>query len=272
MTNWQTATESTLKTWVSKPRLGIITDVDGTLSPIVNRPEDAEVTARAKHLLTKLLPHCTIVAAISGRAAADIHGRVGVAGMVYVGNHGLERWQGGSVVIPPDVAAHRPAVEVALAELPDLLDKYDGTMIEDKGPTLTVHYRNVAEPDRFATKMRPLVRKVTEKHGLRLYEGRMIFEIRPPLDLNKGTAMRALVEEYDLDAAVYLGDDVTDIDAIRVARELREADECYAFGFGVDSDETPSAVIEAADFSVLGVAGVEDFFDWVFMARSASSN
>lgn len=272
MTHWQDVIESTLKAWVRKPRLGIITDVDGTLSPIVSRPEAAQVTARNKSLLTNLLPHCTLVAAVSGRAAADIHARVGIAGMVYVGNHGLERWQDGEVVISPEVAEHRPAIEAARDELPALLSGYDEAEVEDKGPTLSLHYRNVADPSAFATKLRPLIRNITEKHNLHLHEGRMVFEIRPPLALNKGTAMRALVDEFKLDAAVYLGDDTTDVDAIRAARALREADACYAFGLGVDSEETPSVVIEAADFSVLGVSGVEDFFDWVLMARSASSN
>lgn len=272
MTHWQDATTAALKTWVAHLRLGIITDVDGTLSPIVNRPEAAQVTERNKDLLGQLIPHCAVVAAVSGRAAADIHGRVGVEGMVYVGNHGLERWQDGGVISPPAVVAHLPAIAAARDELPALFSDYPQAEVEDKGPTLSVHYRNVEAPAQFATTMRPLIRKVTEKHNLRLHEGRMVFEIRPPLELNKGTALRALVDEFELEAVVYLGDDTTDVDAIRMAQSLREAGTCDGYGIGVASDETPAVVLEAADFYAEGVSGVADFFDWVLSARSASSS
>ena len=100
----------------------------------------------------------------------------------------------------------------------------------------------------------------------------MVFEIRPPLELNKGTAFRALVDEFNLDAAIYLGDDTTDVDAIRAAQALRQAGTCYAFGLGVDSLETPLVVREASDFLAEGVEGVESFLDWVRIARSASSS
>jgi trehalose 6-phosphate phosphatase len=117
-----------------------------------------------------------------------------------------------------------------------------------------------------------MVNSMADAAGLRVYEGRMIFEVRPPVSMNKGSAFRTLVDEFKLGAAIYIGDDTTDIDAIVAARELREAGICHGVGVGVASPETPQAVLEAADLSVDGVSGVESFFEWLLSVSSASSS
>jgi trehalose 6-phosphate phosphatase len=99
----------------------------------------------------------------------------------------------------------------------------------------------------------------------------MIFELRPPIEINKGTAFHSLVNAYQLDSAIYMGDDTTDVDALHMARKLRQTGQCYALGIGVQSPDMPDAVGEAADVMVSGVSDVEDFLDWLFSIRSASS-
>lgn len=272
MTLWQELTETTLKDWVSRPRLGIITDVDGTISPIADSPEAAQVTERSRQLLRDLLSHVTLLAAVSGRSAEDIHQRVGVEGMIYVGNHGLERWQDGVVVSPPEVQQYRPAIEAAYEELQARAKHIPGLLVEDKTATLSVHYRSTSHPASIAISLRPVIQSITAIHNLRLYEGRMVFELRPPLDLNKGTAFSSLVEEFRLDAAIYMGDDVTDVDAMDAAHDLRDAGSSYTLALGVLSSDTPALVREAADFFAEEVAGVEDFLAWVLMSRTASSS
>lgn len=268
--HWKTAAETMLRTLASQPRLGLITDVDGTISPIVDQPDAAQVTPRAKELLAALAEHLTLVAAVSGRAAADVQARVGVPGLVYVGNHGLERWIDGRVAAVPQVAAYRGALDAAL----DALRAIDvpGLFVEDKGVTLSVHYRRVADAARAEDRLRPSIAAIAHEAGLRLVEGRMVFELRPPLEIDKGSAFRALVTEYTLDGAVYLGDDTTDADALRAARALREHGTCYALGLGVIAPETPDIVAASADLLLDGIQDVEAFLDWLLSVRMASSS
>ncbi|MFW5691617.1 MAG: trehalose-phosphatase, partial [Chloroflexota bacterium] len=217
--DWQQA----LADWITTPRLGLITDVDGTISPIAETPEAASVTDRSRELLAALVDKLPLVGVISGRAAADVQARVGVDGVVYMGNHGMERWVNGTVEIPPEVAVYRPRLEKAITVLRDEVDGVKGMILEDKGVTLSLHYRRAEDHDAVLRHFRPLLADIEEVEGLSVFEGRMIFEIRPPVAANKGTAFRTLVESYSLDAAVYVGDDTTDVDAIEAARDLRAA-------------------------------------------------
>lgn len=267
--DWQIAADDAIRTLVRKPRLGLVTDVDGTISPIVDEPDAAQVTPRARELLAALRPHLALVAAVSGRAADDVRERVGVPGLVIVGNHGLETWADGAVQLAPEAAGYRPALEAARDALSAAL--LPGMQVEDKGATLSVHYRQADDPDAAETAYDPIAQTVADRHGLRLFRGRMVFELRPPLEIDKGTAFRRLVQDYALSGAVYLGDDTTDADALRAARELRASGACYALALGVESGDTPESVREASDFLLPGVAGVEDFLGSLFNAVSASS-
>lgn len=267
MTHWKQAPESWLHAWVSAPRLGLITDVDGTISPIAPTPEAAQVTPEARRLLAALGHHLTLVGAISGRGAADVYQRVGVPGLVVVGNHGMERWTDGAVQVEQAVRPYLPAVAQARDRLADAIAETAGARLEDKGATLSLHYRQSPDPESTRLHLRPLVRRVVDETGLRVFEGRMIFELRPPVPRDKGVAFTELVREYTLDAAVYLGDDTTDVDAILAARALRQAGTCNALGLGVLADETPPAVADAADYTLDGIPDVEAFLAWVLEAR-----
>jgi trehalose 6-phosphate phosphatase len=268
-TDWQDAQATLLGTLVAKPRLGLVTDIDGTISPIVPDPPSAQVTPRNKELLAALREHLTLVAVISGRAAEDIHARVGLPGLVYVGNHGLERRVAGRVEVMPEAQAYRPAIEAALAAL--AARPTPGMLVEDKGVTISVHFRQVADKDAFVPEYRPLVEGIAAEQGLKLFQGRMVFELRPPIQVDKGSALRSLVAEYRLEAAMYLGDDVTDIDAFQAARQLRQEGTCYALAVGVESEGVPDAVRHASDLLVSGVSGTEALLAWLLRARSASS-
>jgi trehalose 6-phosphate phosphatase len=144
--------------------------------------------------------------------------------------------------------------------------------IEDKVVTLSLHYRDVENPQETAKEYKPTLKAIADKHNLKVFEGRMIFELRPPLDINKGTIFEQLVKEYDLQAALYIGDDTTDADALKMAQKLRESGACYSLAIGVTSDETPALVLESSDFLVDGVDGVEDFFGWLLSAAKASES
>ena len=254
---------------VRRPNFGIITDVDGTLSPIVPNPDDARISPRSRELLAALQAVLPLVAVVSGRAAADVHGRVDVPGLAVVGNHGLEEWVDGEVRVVPEIQTFRPALVAAIAVLEPLLEP--GMRLEDKGATLSVHYRQVEKPDETAERFQPVALAAAEENGQRLFHGRRVFELRPPIDVDKGSALRRLIAANALDSALFMGDDTTDVDALIAARELREDGVCYALGVGVESDGTPELVLEAADMLVSGVSGVEGLLGWVLNARRASS-
>lgn len=267
---WQDATDL-LRALVETPLFGLVTDVDGTISPIVAVPEEARVTARNRNLLQALGEELPLVAVISGRAAADVHARVGLPHILYIGNHGFEQWlmERAEAEAVPEVAAYRPALEQALQALrPRLIP---GMRLEDKAWTLSLHYRQTDDPDAVAQLYRPVLRQIADDYNLTLTEGRKVFELRPPIEINKGSALRALATRYELEALLFIGDDTTDVDAFQAARAMRAGGECNAYGVGVLSDSTPEPVVDNADLFAEGVLGVESLLSWLLNTRRASS-
>jgi trehalose 6-phosphate phosphatase len=262
--HWKSST--LLTKLVSYPRLGLVTDVDGTISPIVDQPDAAQVTPRCHELLRGLQRHLALVAVISGRAAHDVQVMVDLAGVQVIGNHGLEWWQDGHVEIAPAAAAYRPALEAAAAAVHNHL--VPGMFVEDKGATLSIHYRQTADPLASAERLAALLPEIAREHNLKVFRGNMIFELRPPVGIDKGSAFRQLVETHRLNAAVYLGDDTTDVDALRMARRLRDSGTCYALGLGVESDHMPPALRDHADLLLSGVQDVETFLAWLLNESS----
>ncbi len=131
---WENAKDELFKA-ISKPRFGLITDVDGTISPIVDVPDEARVTPRNLELLAALGTQLTLTAVVSGRAAEDVYQRVGLPGLVYIGNHGMEQWQDGKVIVSPTAAAYRENLSAATPEIKQIL--LSGMRFEDKGATLS---------------------------------------------------------------------------------------------------------------------------------------
>jgi trehalose 6-phosphate phosphatase len=264
---WENA-KSRLQEATDKPRLGLVTDVDGTISPIVDVPDEARVTPRNLELLAALAAQLTLTAVISGRAAEDVYQRLALPGLVYIGNHGMERWKNGKVIVSPKAGAYRDNLVRATPEIKQVL--VSGMHFEDKGATVSVHYRQTSHPEEVAKELAPAMQGIAEKHGLHLTQGRMVFEFRPPVEIDKGSAFEELVKAHRLEAAFYLGDDTTDVAVFLSARQLRKTGQCLAYGLGVASQGTPQVVLTEADFLVQGVAGVESFLDWLSKARMAS--
>ena len=265
---WQQAKEL-LARLVANPRFGLFSDLDGTLSPIAPTPQAAQITPRNRELLAELSKQLHIVALISGRRVASLQARVNLPGIIYIGNHGLEHWVNGRVEILPEATAYLPAMQAAKPELETLL--VEGTYVEDKEATLSLHYRQAARPQEFAKAHADQIAEIVQKHGLALFTGKMVFEVRPPIAVDKGSAFRQLAEQAKLQAALFLGDDISDLHALRVAQELRQERCCQAFGVGVLSAEAPEVLAASADFLASSVEDVEALLDWLLMACKASS-
>lgn len=271
---WQDAKDFIAKL-AAKPRFGLFSDLDGTLSPIAPKPEAAQITPRNRELLAELQEVLPLVAVISGRRAGSLHERIGLAKVVYVGNHGLERWTRDGVQVIAEAESFLSALQAVKNDLQKIEEP--GVYVEDKGPTLSLHYRQVAKPVEFARNNAALIADMVGKRGLSLFTGKMVFEVRPQVEMDKGIAFRQLVAERNIEAAVFLGDDISDLNAFKTARQMRADRICEAWGIGVQSswetpaDEAPEALADTADFLAGGVEDVEDLLAWLLKARKASS-
>lgn len=266
---WREAQDS-LRHLVTQPRFGLFSDFDGTLAPLAATAQQVQLAPSLRQTLAELQSVLPLVALISGRRAASLYAKVELPGLIYVGNHGLETLdEAGQVQANPAVTPYRPALLAALAELRRLEEP--GAHTEDKGLTLTLHYRQAADPAAFQRRHSPAVQRIAHSHGLELFTGKMVYELRPPLDVHKGVALQDLVRQHQLSAALFLGDDVTDMDALLAVKDLRQSGRCAAWGVAVQSADAPAGLEAAADWLASGVDDVEALLTWLLAARKASS-
>jgi trehalose 6-phosphate phosphatase len=238
-------------------RAAILTDVDGTLAPIVPRPEEAAVPAHATELLVRLSERYGLVGCVSGRRAEEARRLVGVDGIAYAGNHGLELLLPGEGAprFDPSLQGREGDAAAFVSELGTGAPAAAGLRLEDKGPIQALHWRG-AEDERGAEARAHEIAAVAGRAGLEPRWGRKVLELRPPGGGGKDAAVAALLTADGVTAAVYAGDDRTDLDAFRRLRELCEAGELEAaVCVGVVSDEGPPELLEEADLRVDGPAG-----------------
>jgi trehalose 6-phosphate phosphatase len=211
----------------------VVLDVDGTLAPIVPRPEDSRVPDETRRELARLTGRYALLAFLSGRTSADARRVVGLNGPRYVGVHGLE--------LEPEANRWREALQEVRAGA-----AWPAGEIEDKGLSVAFHYRSATdEPAARAALERVAAR--AEGVGLRPKFGRKVLEVRPPVDADKGTAIRRLIEEAGATRALYAGDDTTDLDAFR---GLDEAELEVAVRVAVADPEGPAELRSRADIVV----------------------
>jgi trehalose 6-phosphate phosphatase len=231
------------------PRAGLITDVDGTIAPIVERPENAAVLPEARAALDSLRGHVALVAVVSGRRAADARRMVGLEGLAYIGNHGLEVWTGGHAEIVAEARPWVPRLEAALAAIQKRVQR-PGLLVENKGVTASLHYRAADDPPAARAEILAALVAAVPTRGLRVEEGRMVLNLLPPLTVTKGSAVRWLTREHHLRSLVYLGDDLTDAHAFGALKVMRARGEAHALSIGVVGPETPPGVRQLADATV----------------------
>ncbi|MGH7504940.1 MAG: trehalose-phosphatase [Longimicrobiales bacterium] len=195
----------------------VAVDFDGTLAPIVPHYRDATVVDGARAALETLAARSdTRVAIVSGRGLDDVRARVGLDALFYAGNHGLEIEGPGVHRVHADALGARPALEDCIVRLQDLTDAIDGLLLEDKGLTLSIHYRLVRDPERAALAVQEIRRRCGDQAALEITEGKKIVEIRPRVEWDKGRATAFLVEQLlPVGPVVFIGDDRTDEDAFR---------------------------------------------------------
>ena len=241
---------------------GFVTDIDGTISPIAPTPEEAVVSPACRASLQSLCARLALVAAVSGRDAVTAREMVGLDGMVYVGNHGLERWQDGETSIAEEARRYAPSIREAVEALRRWLEA-PGMIVEDKGITASVHYRLSPDPVAARDAVLAFLAAAPEARGLRITEGKLVVELRPPVAINKGTSLERLVSERGLQGVVYIGDDVTDMDAFRALHALASQGVCRGLALGVVGAETPPEIAQESDMVLRGVPEVEELLQRV---------
>jgi trehalose 6-phosphate phosphatase len=238
-------------------RAAILCDIDGTLAPIVERAEEATVPETTSRLLARLARRYGLVACISGRGAAEARRIVGVGGIAYAGSHGAELLLPGhaQAELVPKFAAWADRVrEFALARDSAEL-RMMRVRIEDKGPIVAFHWRG-ARDEQAALNAVEAIAAQAESSGLLTHWGRKVLEIRPPVPIDKGQAVRELLRRTPVQTAVFGGDDATDLDVFDVLSDLCEEGVLRtAVRVGVRSDEGPAAIVERADLVVDGTEG-----------------
>jgi trehalose 6-phosphate phosphatase len=241
----------------SAGRLAIFSDIDGTISPIAPQPDAAFVLPDAVDALARIAAAGVTVVLVTGRAAADARSMVGVAQLSYAGNHGFELLSDGRHLVRPDVEAAAHSIGEAVVEIEKLVSEAGllGILFEDKRYTGSVHYRLAPNPDDARARLLPILRAVAEDRGLRLTEGRLVYEIRPSIVMNKGVFVTEFLAADPHSTAVFLGDDVTDVDGFGAIQTARASGALLSgLNVGVTAAESPQQVIDEADVVVAGTA------------------
>lgn len=239
-------------------RMALYTDIDGTLSPIAATPESAFLLPGAAESLRAIRERGIRVVVITGRAAEDARRLVGLSEIDYAGNHGFELLTANGRVITEDVERASQSIGATLADVEALARALpEGILIENKTFTGSIHYRLTADPEAAAIVLRAVLSEIADRHGVLLTQGRLVYELRPRLDINKGVFTANDVRLHEIRTAAFLGDDITDLDGFRALKKLMATGELVASAaIGVRAPESPDQLIEESDLLADGVPGM----------------
>ncbi len=237
-------------------RSAVLLDLDGTMAPIIPDPKAVAVHPVIHAVLPHLRDRYALVAVVSGRRMSDLRAIVGIEGLAYAGNHGLE------IVGVDGEPVSVPGIE--LEPLRELVERWPasvlephGIWLEDKLHTLTFHYRGARAPGDAANFLASNVAPAGRAAGLRVEQGRMSLEVHPAGVASKGTATAVLLADVPHVAhVVSVGDDRTDTTVWAYLHRERDAGRLqHGIGIGVVSSETPQVVRDVADHLIQGVDG-----------------
>jgi trehalose 6-phosphate phosphatase len=240
--------------------LGLVFDIDGTLSPIAPTPDEARLYPGIVSLLEEAREHAHI-AITTGRAIDNGAAMVNVDGITYIGNHGLE-WSNGlpsshTVQVLPEALAYVEPGRHLLDLAEQQLAGFPGLLVERKRIGGSVHYRLCSDQQQAQQAILSLLQEPARQVNMRLSEGKKVVEIRSPLALNKGESLRRFVERLGLRGVVFAGDDRTDLDAVMEIAHLRQKG-IVALSIVVQHADTLPALLQNADIVVQEVDGMAD--------------
>jgi trehalose 6-phosphate phosphatase len=245
---------------VADPATAVISsDFDGVLSPLVEDPARSRPEEGALDALARLARSVNQVAIVTGRPAlvatelTGVSGHPGLEHLVVLGHYGLEKWDASTGMITSEPV---PAgIAEARSRLPEILSEVGvpDAFVEDKESSLAVHTRRLADPAGALERLRTPLTELAASTELRLEPGNLVLELRPP-GIDKGVALRRLIESTGARSILYAGDDLGDLAAFRAIGELR-ASGLNAVLLATRSSNA-TELIEAADIVVDDPAGV----------------
>jgi trehalose 6-phosphate phosphatase len=243
-------------------RSAILLDIDGTLAPIVVHAADAHVPESTRQLLIAVAREYGLVGCVSGRRASEARAMVSIGTISYLGSHGVELLRTGWTEARLDAEVGDWVRRIQQfgrdADTADM--RRARVRLEDKGVIVAFHWRG-APDEEIARAAIDAVAQRAQEAGLRTHWGRKVLEVRPPIRIDKGAGVKRLLTEAgaEVDKALYVGDDTTDLDAFRALSELvAEGRLEHAVRVGVNSDEGPSEITGEADVTVDGPEGVRE--------------
>jgi trehalose 6-phosphate phosphatase len=239
-------------------RAAVLLDIDGTLAPIVRHAADAHVPEATRSLLIEIAKRYRVVGCVSGRRAATARQIVSIGTIAYVGNHGGELLRPGATraEVDPELAAWTERVRRFVARAYTAEHQRLRVRSEDKDAIAAFHWRGAPDEAAAAAAVQEIARRALQE-GLTVHWGRKVLEVRPPVALDKGLGIASLLHGQLLDAALYVGDDTTDLDAFRGLRALvAEGALTTAICAAVRSDEAPPELAAEADLLLDGTGGV----------------
>ena len=242
-------------------RVGLFSDFDGTLTPIFDDPRNTVISPGIRDTIGELSTRLELVAMVSGRDVNTLRDMIGLTSVTYVGNQGLEEWTPGG-----ERQAHELQISGGLIEEVEKgieLFEVTGIVLENKGLSVAMHYRNSPDPAMARIELLPMLKSLASARGLEIKEGKMVLEIGPRVGVNKGTAVNRMARDSRLMGAIVLGDDLTDCDAFDALHDLVLMGTLKGAAIAVVDEETPEAVTRRADFRLTGMGEVEEFLRWM---------
>jgi trehalose 6-phosphate phosphatase len=241
----------------------VLLDIDGTLAPIVRHAADAHVPEATRALLIEISRRYRVVACVSGRRAKTARGIVAIGTIAYIGSHGGELLRPGAThpEVAPELAAWTARVRAFAAEA--LTSEHQRLRVrgEDKEAIAAFHWRGAPDEHAAAEAVEEIAASARAQ-GFAVHWGRKVLEVRPPIVLHKGLGTAALLRGAGVSAALYVGDDTTDLDAFRGLRELVQSGTLTtSLCVAVSSEEAPEELALEADLTVDGTRGVRELLE-----------
>lgn len=223
------------------PKTAILSDIDGTLHPIIDRPEIVQFYDYTPTILEGLAEKYALVGLITGRSMSSALQIIKARGIVYLANHGMEICRDQERKLADGLEEYVPKIRSAL----DLINQSSiaqepGIFIEDKDVSVAVHFRQA--PDK-ANEVDVLLQSLSDDMGLKVVKGRKVRELHPPVTIDKGTAIERLLYNQGINIAMYIGDDLSDIQAFKALKQIQWP-KFQSVTIGVRSAEVPQLETE----------------------------
>ena len=246
------------------PETVVVTDIDGTISSIVSKPYQAMITNNMKGILNNIQSKFKLLAIVTGRSLQDALQMVDIQGILYIGSHGMEYEKNNKIVTDKKALKYIPQLTDLYDELkhePNM--KHSGIILENKNTCISIHYRSTNNPQSVRKNILKTLENIRKTEGLQIKEGRKLIEVRPPIGNDKGKIINKIVKNYNANQLIYLGDDITDVDAFKEISRLTKEEKFDGTSILVQSNETPEFVKKNAEYYVNSIDDVEKFFNWI---------